>query len=183
TAKKALAFSQYNTGVYILLSQLYADSGQWEDFSRVRLVMKDLGLKPTTAQSWVEVERKIYIFTVRDNTNLYSEKMDKLLETLKETMHREDFVAYQSCECHDITKEEKEGNLCGHTEKPALAFVLIKCGGHRGVIRIGKNLRVCKDCHFFFKFISKIKDSDIILKDPNRYHHFKQGNCYCRDLW
>ncbi|XP_026416793.1 putative pentatricopeptide repeat-containing protein At3g49142 [Papaver somniferum] len=107
-AIKALAFNQYNTRVYILLSQLYADSGQWEDFSKVRLVMKDLGLKPTTAQSWVEVERKIYIFTVRDNMNPYSEKMYKLLETLTETMHKEGFVAYRSSGCHDITKEEKE---------------------------------------------------------------------------
>ncbi|MCL7033720.1 hypothetical protein MKW94_007599 [Papaver nudicaule] len=182
-AKKALAFNQYNAGVYVLLSQLYADSGQWEDFSKVRLLMKDLGLKPTTAQSWVEVERKMYIFTVRDNLNPYSEKMYKLLETLIETMHKEGFAAYGSFGCHDITKEEKEGNLCGHTEKLALAFVLIKGGGHQGVIRIGKNLRVCKDCHVFFKFVSKIKDCDIILKDPNRYHHFKQGNCNCRDLW
>ncbi|RZC82732.1 hypothetical protein C5167_045518 [Papaver somniferum] len=181
--EKALAFNQYNTGVYILLSQLYADSGQWEDFSKVRLVMKDLGLKPTTAQSWVEVERKIYVFAVRDNMNPYSEKMYKLLETLTETMHKEGFVAYRSSGCHDITKEGKEGNLCGHTEKLALAFVLIKSEGHRGVTRIGKNLRVCKDCHVFFKFISKIKDCDIILKDPNRYHHFKRGNCNCCDLW
>ncbi|OVA15202.1 Pentatricopeptide repeat [Macleaya cordata] len=183
-AKKALTYDQYNAGVYILLSRIYADSGRWEDFSMVRLFMKELGLKPVTARSWVEVERKVYTFTVRDNLNPYSKKIYNLLETLKEKMEKGGFDSDRSGGGHNnISEEENESDLCGHTEKLALAFVLIKCGGHQGPIRIGKNLRVCTDCHESFKFISKITNREIILRDPNRYHQFKQGSCNCCDFW
>ncbi|KAF5189823.1 Pentatricopeptide repeat-containing protein [Thalictrum thalictroides] len=181
-AKEALLLNQHNAGVYIHLSRMYADSGRWEDLSKVRLVMKDLGLKPVTAHSWVELERKLYTFTVRDRLNSYSDRMYSLLDTFKQKMQKVGYVSDESGVGHNTGEEEKESDLCGHTEKLTLAFVLINCRS-QNLIRIGKNLRVCKDCHETFKFISKSTDREIILKDPNRYHKFKHGQCSCFDFW
>ncbi|MCL7027806.1 hypothetical protein MKW94_030339 [Papaver nudicaule] len=50
-------------------------------------------------------------------------------------------------------------------------------------IRILKNLRVCKDCHMFMKFVSKLLERCIILRDSNLFHHFVDGECSCKDYW
>ncbi|XP_011622992.1 pentatricopeptide repeat-containing protein At1g08070, chloroplastic-like [Amborella trichopoda] len=181
-AKKALKFDRYNAGYHILLSRIYADLGRWEDFAMVRLEMKELGLKQVTGYSWVEVNRKLHMFTVGDCKHPYSQEIFGLLESLMHRMKQAGFVPNTSAVCHDINEEEKASVLCGHCEKLALAFALLKSGGEAPV-RIGKNLRVCRDCHETFKYVSKIRQREIVLRDPNRYHHFREGRCSCGDFW
>ncbi|VVA39456.1 PREDICTED: pentatricopeptide, partial [Prunus dulcis] len=48
-------------------------------------------------------------------------------------------------------------------------------------IRIVKNLRICRDCHDAMKMISKEFDREIVIRDCNRFHHFRQGLCSCKD--
>jgi hypothetical protein len=73
---------------------------------------------------------------------------------------------------HDVNDEEKNNILAEHNEKLALAYGLIT-----------KNLRVCGDCHSAFTYISKIADHEIIMWDPSRFHHFKNGSCSCGGYW
>lgn len=175
-AKKALDLDRYDVGNYVLLSRLYADAKRWKDVAKVRVLMKELGLKTRTAYSWVEMKGKVYQFSVGDQLKVFS---IKLHEFLKKAGFQSDTLAVG----HNLEhEEEKVSDLCGHTEKVALAFVLMRGGGEK-LIRIGKNLRVCKDCHEAFKFASKAFGREIILKDPNRYHHFSQGFCSCHDFW
>ena len=82
----------------------------------------------------------------------------------------------------DIEEEEKEGAISLHSEKLALAFGLIALPESEE-IRIVKNLRVCKDCHDYTKLISKVFNREIIMRDRNRFHHFKDGTCSCKDYW
>ena len=42
---------------------------------------------------------------------------------------------------------------------------------------------MCGDCHIVAKFISKIVGREIIVRDTNRFHHFKDGPCTCGDYW
>jgi hypothetical protein len=44
-------------------------------------------------------------------------------------------------------------------------------------IRIVENLRICRDCHNYTKLISKVFDREIIMRDRNRFHHFKDVTC------
>jgi len=72
--------------------------------------------------------------------------------------------------------------VMGHGERLAIAFWLISTPlGTR--LLVTKNLRVCEDCHGAIKFISKIMEREITIRDVNRYHHFKDGQCSCRDYW
>jgi hypothetical protein len=82
---------------------------------------------------------------------------------------------------YDLEHENKEELLSYHSEKLAIAFVLTRKS--ELPIRIMKNLRVCGDCHTAFKYISKIVDRPIILRDSNRFHHFDGGMCSCGDYW
>ncbi|CAN1167106.1 Pentatricopeptide repeat-containing protein At3g46790, chloroplastic [Linum perenne] len=83
---------------------------------------------------------------------------------------------------YDLEEEEKERILLGHSEKLALAFGLINTSNAEP-IRITKNLRLCEDCHSFTKYISKLARKEILVRDVNRFHHFRDGVCSCGDFW
>ncbi|AES75854.1 pentatricopeptide (PPR) repeat protein [Medicago truncatula] len=79
-------------------------------------------------------------------------------------------------------EEDKETTLSVHSEKLAIAFGLMNTAPGTPIC-IVKNLRVCGDCHEAIKFISKVYDRVIIVRDRMRYHHFKDGVCSCKDYW
>ena len=83
---------------------------------------------------------------------------------------------------HDGEDEVKEHMLFSHREKMSIAFVLInKYPGT--TIQIIKNLCVCGDYHNSTKFISRIAKREIIVRDANRFHNFKDGICSYGDYW
>lgn len=83
-------------------------------------------------------------------------------------------------------QEGGEGNLEDnaeyHSEKLAIAFGLLNIPEPEP-IRIFKNLRVCIDCHDWTKAVTLITKREIIARDNNRFHHFKDGKCSCGDYW
>ncbi|PIA61550.1 hypothetical protein AQUCO_00300816v1 [Aquilegia coerulea] len=82
----------------------------------------------------------------------------------------------------DVEEEAEEAIVGLHSEKLALGFSLISMP--RGMtIRIMKNLRMCLNCHEAFKLISDVVKRDIVVRDLNRFHHFKDGLCTCKDFW
>ncbi|CAK7347650.1 unnamed protein product [Dovyalis caffra] len=83
---------------------------------------------------------------------------------------------------HDLDPEAKEKALFYHSERLAIAYGLINTPPGT-TLRIMKNLRICLDCHNFVKILSKIEDREFIVRDNKRFHHFKAGNCSCRDYW
>lgn len=181
-AKNAIELDPYNVGNYVMLSRLYTDACCWEDVAKVRSIMQELRLKPDTACSWVQVKGRVYKFCVADYSKENSKEIYIHLGTVTEKMKIAGFVPDTSSVGHKTKEEDKVNDLCGHTEKLALAFALMNCGGE-GLVRIGKNLRVCRDCHKFFKYITLIYNMQIIMKDPNRFHCFNKGCCSCSDYW
>ncbi|KAL2345251.1 hypothetical protein Fmac_006536 [Flemingia macrophylla] len=81
-----------------------------------------------------------------------------------------------------VEREEKEGALHRHSEKLAIAYGIMKIRAPTP-IRIVKNLRVCEDCHTATKLISRVFEVELIVRDRNRFHHFKEGTCSCLDYW
>ena len=77
---------------------------------------------------------------------------------------------------------KKEITLSGPSEKLAMAFGILNLPRGK-TVRVTKNLRVCGDCHEMAKFMSKRFGREIILRDSNRFHHFKDGSCSCRGCW
>ncbi|KAL5226816.1 hypothetical protein ABZP36_015081 [Zizania latifolia] len=51
-----------NSGVYVLLSNIYADEGMWDDVFRIRKLMSAEGMKKNTGQSVIEVDGQIHEF-------------------------------------------------------------------------------------------------------------------------
>ena len=60
-----------------------------------------------------------------------------------------------------------------HSEKLTLVFVLVVGAAPPGkVLRIVKNLRICRDCHEAFKYISRVVGREMIVRDVNIYNRF-----------
>lgn len=105
-----------------------------------------------------------------------------MLKVLREKLELAGYVPDTNFVLHDVDEELKAEFLYTHSEKLAIAFGLIATADGT-TIRIAKNLRVCGDCHTFTKVVSAIVQREIIVRDANRFHHFKDGSCSCGDYW
>lgn len=55
--QRALQLEPHNTGIYVLLSNMYASHGMWDEIGQLRQLMKGIKLKKDTGCSWVDVVR------------------------------------------------------------------------------------------------------------------------------
>ncbi|XP_072952443.1 pentatricopeptide repeat-containing protein ELI1, chloroplastic [Typha angustifolia] len=171
-----------NSGTYVLLSNIYAAVGNWEEVARVRTLMKESGVQKEPGCSSIEVGSKVFEFVVGDLSHPKSEEIYAMLEELNGLLKAHGYVPQTELVLHDLEEAEKERALGVHSEKLAIAFGLISTQPGT-TIKIVKNLRVCSDCHQAFKLISKITARKIIVRDRNRFHHFLDGSCSCGDYW
>lgn len=181
-AKIIFEMEPENAGMYVLLSNLYASSGRWGDVGKMRLKMRDKGVRKVPGYSWIEVQNEIHTFSVGDSIHPEKNNIYAFLEELDLKMKREGYVSSTKLVLHDVEEEEKEHMLKHHSEKLAVAFGILSIPAGRP-IRVMKNLRVCEDCHSAIKYISNIVGRTIILRDSNRFHHFSEGSCSCGDYW
>eukprot|EP01018_Ginkgo_biloba_P018482 Gb_07217 [translate_table: standard] len=181
-AERLFVLEPENAGFYVLLSNIYASAGRWDDAARVRTMMNERGVKKIPGWSLIEVNNKVHAFLVEDRSHPQSEKIYAILETLSGQMKEAGYVPNTNFVLHDVEEEVKEHMLCSHSEKLAIAFGLINTSPGTP-IRIVKNLRVCGDCHTATKFISKIVRREIIVRDASRFHRFKDGLCSCGNYW
>ncbi|XP_057820276.2 pentatricopeptide repeat-containing protein At4g02750 [Cryptomeria japonica] len=171
-----------NPSPYVLLSNIYAAAGRWDDIEKVRKMMKDRGIKKTPGCSWIELSNQVHSFFVGDKSHPQTEEIYAELERLTCKMKMAGYVPNTSFVLNDVKEEEKERVLYYHSERLAITFGILNTSPGT-TIRIMKNLRVCGDCHSATKFISKIVAREIIVRDVSRYHHFKDGQCSCGDYW
>ncbi|CDY10297.1 BnaC05g29820D [Brassica napus] len=178
-AAKIQVLAPERTGSYVLLSNVYASAGRWNDVAKVRLSMKEKGLRKPPGTSLIEIRGKTHEFTSGDESHPEMRKIEAMLdEVSRELGHVPDL----SSVLMDVDEQEKRFMLSRHSEKLAMAFGLIS--SNKGTrIRIVKNLRVCSDCHSFAKLASKAYDREIVLRDNNRFHFISQGKCSCNDFW
>ncbi|XP_031252476.1 pentatricopeptide repeat-containing protein At1g56690, mitochondrial-like [Pistacia vera] len=182
-AKKLLQLEPKNSGPYILLSNIYASQGRWRDVADLRKTMRARSVTKSPGCSWIEVEKKVHMFTGADCVSHPEHAMImKMLEKLGGLLREAGYCPDGSFVLHDVEDEEKVHSLRYHSEKLAVAYGLLKVP--EGMpIRVMKNLRVCGDCHSAIKLIAKVMGREIILRDANRFHHFKDGLCSCKDYW
>ncbi|KAL5983028.1 hypothetical protein ACLOJK_017108 [Asimina triloba] len=171
-----------HAGYYVLLSNIYAAKSRWNDVERVRDLMIGRGVSKNQGFSLVEFSTHIYKFGVGDRSHPQSEEIFSFLDELAAPMRHLGYVPLTDFALHDVEDEMKEVSLAYHSERLAIAFGLLNTHAETP-IRITKNLRICGDCHNAIKFISKIVNRKIIVRDMNRFHHFEDGLCSCGNYW
>ncbi|XWS70921.1 hypothetical protein CRYUN_Cryun03dG0092000 [Craigia yunnanensis] len=181
-AKHLFEMEPDNAGNHILLSNIYAANRKWEEVARARKSLKERVVKKERGKSWIAMKDKVHTFMVGEINHpriaeIYS-KLDNLVEEMKILGYKVEIEH----DLHDVEESRKQELLKHHSEKLALSFGLL-CLPPSAPIRIMKNLRICGDCHSFMKHASSITQREIIVRDINRFHHFRNGCCSCGDFW
>ncbi|KAI3905445.1 hypothetical protein MKW98_013243 [Papaver atlanticum] len=171
-----------HSGDYILLSNVYASVGRFEDATKIRSEMRQKGIKKTPGCSSIEIEGELHEFFAEDSAHPKSVEIYDAVEKMMKRIKSAGYVPNIAEARLDAEEDEKESSISHHSEKLAIAFGLIKTSPGT-TIRITKNLRVCSDCHIATKTISKVFNREIVVRDRNRFHHFKDGSCSCNDYW
>lgn len=183
-AKRLLCLEPIDSSAYVLLSNIYATSHQWDEADEVRMVMKRRGVKKDPGYSWLEAEKKVHLFVVDDRSHPEADSIYKKVDELMSRIKDAGYVPDTDLVVHNVEEEEKERCLYYHSEKLAVAYGLITSPPTLKKIRIIKNLRVCGDCHTAIKYISKLVNREFVIRDANRFHHFfTDGHCSCGDYW
>ncbi|WZZ56812.1 hypothetical protein YC2023_056919 [Brassica napus] len=174
-AQKLMEIEPENSGSYVLLSNIYATAGRWEDVARIREVLNGKGMKKVPGCSSIEIDSVVHEFIIGDKLHPQSREIYRMLEEMDVLLEEAGFVPDTSEVLQEMEEEWKEGALRHHSEKLAIAFGLIstKPGTKLTVV---KNLRVCRNCHEATKLISKIYNREIVARDRTRFHHFRDGN-------
>lgn len=179
-AENLFQLDPQDSGNHVLLSNMLAAAGRWDEANHVREEMKEVGIKKGAGCSWISVKNSVHTFQAKDATHSRNAEIQAMLAKLKNDLKAAGYVADTKMALYDLEDEEKESEVWYHSEKIALAFGLVALPP--GVpIRITKNLRICVDCHSAIKFISGIVGREIIVRDNNRFHHFVDNQCSCGD--
>ncbi|CAN1753594.1 Pentatricopeptide repeat-containing protein At3g49170, chloroplastic [Linum perenne] len=160
-----------------------AYSGQWEEVAEIRKQMKQRNLAKEAGCSWIETDNVVHKFHVGDTTHRRAFDIFEELKQLGEEIKELGYVPQTEFVLHDVGEEQKEMYLLQHSERIAVAFGFISSSGSSKPVRVFKNLRICGDCHTAFKYFSMVRDREIMVRDSNRFHHFKNGTCSCNDYW
>ncbi|EFJ13271.1 hypothetical protein SELMODRAFT_122934 [Selaginella moellendorffii] len=181
-AKGAIRIDPEASTGYVALARIHADAGDFQEASRIRKLMLDRGIRKNAGRSIIKLGTSVYEFTAGDQSNPRSKEIFDELKRLDKEMKRAGYDPDMTHVAHDVEAGQKEPLLFAHSERLAIAFGIISTS--QGTpLRIMKNLRVCGDCHAMTKLTSKITRREIIVRDSNRFHHFKNGSCSCKDFW
>eukprot|EP01119_Soliformovum_irregulare_P015176 TRINITY_DN4230_c0_g2_i2.p1 TRINITY_DN4230_c0_g2~~TRINITY_DN4230_c0_g2_i2.p1 ORF type:complete len:781 (-),score=158.03 TRINITY_DN4230_c0_g2_i2:28-2370(-) len=181
-AEKALQFNE-DASTYVLLSNIFASVRDYNMVTSIRGDMKRKGIKKIPGRVKVEVDGQITEFVVNDQTHPQGPQIRALLHELFAKMYAQGFAHDHDAVLREFeSADEERVHLCEHSEKLAIGFALLNT--KEGTpIKLVKNLRVCADCHEATKAISKITNRVITVRDANRWHQFKDGQCDCNDYF
>ncbi|KAJ0257305.1 Pentatricopeptide repeat-containing protein [Hirschfeldia incana] len=181
-AAKLIELEPERTENYVLLSNLYAGSGKWDEVRKVRQRMKEMSLRKDAGCSWIELNGKVFNFVAGESSSDGFEEIKSRWSVVETDIWKLGYRPDTSSVQHELSEEEKIEQLRGHSEKLAITYGLIRTS-EGTTLRVYKNLRICVDCHNAAKLISKAMEREIVVRDNKRFHHFKNGFCSCGDYW
>ncbi|KAL5226579.1 hypothetical protein ABZP36_014844 [Zizania latifolia] len=160
---------------YVILYNMYLDAGELSLTSKTRDLMKQRCVKKEPGLSWIELKCGVHSFVAGDKSHPESNAIYTKLADMPSKIEKLTITNT------DISRREQNFMNC-HSEKLAVALGMLNLP-QSAPIRVMKNLRVCRDCHLTMKLLSKSENREIILRDPIRFHHFRDGSCSCADYW
>ncbi|KAL5566653.1 hypothetical protein UlMin_029817 [Ulmus minor] len=93
--EKLVELEPMNAGNYILLSNIYAAAGLWQEVRQIRNWLQEKGLRKSPGRSWIAVRNQIHCFTAGDTTHPQSDSiyanLDSLMALIKESGYVSDF--------------------------------------------------------------------------------------------
>ncbi|KAM1362523.1 hypothetical protein ACFX13_028176 [Malus domestica] len=184
-SNQLLQLEPLNAAPYVVLSNMFARAGKWEEVSTVRKHMRDRGVKKKPGCSWIEVNKRVHVFVAEEISHPMIKEIHEYLGEMSRKMKQAGYVPdlrWTLVKDDESVQGEREIRLGHHSEKLAVAFGLLSTREGEPLLVV-KNLRICGDCHNAIKFISAIAGREITVRDAHRFHCFKDGHCSCGDYW
>ncbi|CAO1941264.1 unnamed protein product [Urochloa humidicola] len=89
-ADKLMELSERDSASYVLMSNIYAMHGEWQDAGKVRQRMDEVGVKKEAGESWIEVKNEVHAFVARDTSHPDSASIYQMLAELIDVMQDTD---------------------------------------------------------------------------------------------
>ncbi|XP_028797350.1 pentatricopeptide repeat-containing protein At2g45350, chloroplastic-like [Neltuma alba] len=80
--EELIKLNSFSPSSYVLLSNVYASVGMWDNVKMVRTVMKERNLKKIPGCSWIELEGVIHQFSVQDKSHSQVKEIYSMLSGL-----------------------------------------------------------------------------------------------------
>jgi len=107
-ATKILQLDPEDSSTYVLLSNIYAEAGRWEEVLKLRKIMRQSKLKKEPGCSWIEITSEMHAFLVGDKAH---PKCKEIFEILDELIGEMKWVGYMpDREFFYDDEEEEKGN-------------------------------------------------------------------------
>ncbi|XP_019059534.1 PREDICTED: pentatricopeptide repeat-containing protein At3g29230 [Tarenaya hassleriana] len=90
--EKLVKFEPRNPANYVMLSNIYGDHGRWEDVARLKLAMRDTGVKKVPGISLIETDDGLVEFYSSGEKHPQSEEIYKVLKGLMKLLRTPAFV-------------------------------------------------------------------------------------------
>ncbi|XP_051137254.1 pentatricopeptide repeat-containing protein At1g31920 [Andrographis paniculata] len=181
-ARNLFRLNTKNASDYLMLASIYAQAERWMDVSKTRVKMASMRIGQVPGSSWVEVNKKVQRFVSNDMSHPQRHEIYETLHQMEWQLRFEGYRPDTSQVLLLVEEDEKKQRLRSHSQKLAIAFSLINTL-QGSPIRIARNVRMCSDCHKYTKLISVIYEREIVVRDRNIFHHFRDGSCSCKDYW
>ncbi|EEF50791.1 pentatricopeptide repeat-containing protein, putative [Ricinus communis] len=97
-----------DTGYYTLLSNIYAEEGNWDVSRKVRSAMKGIGLKKVPGYSTIELDKKVYRFGAGDVSHWQVKEINTFLENFQS------LASEQACNVSCWTDNEIKAEYMSH---------------------------------------------------------------------
>ncbi|WJX49322.1 hypothetical protein P8452_35773 [Trifolium repens] len=81
-AQQLIQLKSCSASSYVILSNIYASLGMWDNVRRVRIEMKERNLEKIPGCSWIELEGTVHNFSVQDMTHPHVNEIYSLLSSL-----------------------------------------------------------------------------------------------------
>ncbi|KVH94058.1 Pentatricopeptide repeat-containing protein [Cynara cardunculus var. scolymus] len=91
-SKELSTLEPQSSASFVLLSNIYAASGHWDQVNFVRREMKEKGVKKHPGHSWIKLGRDTHMFVSGDESHSSSAEILSLLKELKAPMKDEIFL-------------------------------------------------------------------------------------------
>jgi pentatricopeptide repeat protein len=86
SARRLLEMKTENAGHYVLIANMYAAAGCWNELATVRKLMRDLGVMKAPGLAWADLGNGFTPFLVGDRSNPLAPEIYEVLDELTEQM-------------------------------------------------------------------------------------------------
>lgn len=90
--EKLLEMRPRNSGYYVLVANMYADSGCWQKLGEVRMLMREMGVNKVPGCAWLDVGGGFMRFLVADMKNIKTVEIYGLLDGLSKQLKEAGYV-------------------------------------------------------------------------------------------